>query len=303
MKKEDLADAMDGLYESDLVEVDEVRNAPRLTVVRGGAWKKRVWILVAVFVFVMASGFAYRYLMDFAGNVTLDDKNEPDGTTRSGYLVTVKAEDAVISWNDMTGEIQNTIPDLAEQLARAASIPRQSEPNEISSNPDYREGIERIFSSASEASAFVGYSGLKIPVVNLGNGSRSKVYIDGVQGKQLPAKVTILIDHGEAESGIYAYTTIEMNISEVMLTQIRDDAVVASGYYFSRLQSDNLTLESVEVNGREFKVVKGRELTESSMGTLVSWIENKAIYTLWIIWPEDQIEAADAAMLAWMQSF
>ena len=50
-------------------------------------------------------------------------------------------------------------------------------------------------------------------------------------------------------------------------------------------------------------VVKGRELMDGSMGTLVSWIENKVMYTLWIIWPEDREEAANAAMLAWIQSF
>ncbi|MBO4627879.1 MAG: hypothetical protein J5645_07875 [Lachnospiraceae bacterium] len=305
MKKEDLADAVGGICESDLIEVDEVRNAPRLTVVRGGSWKKRMWILVAVCVFVLATGFACKYLMNYTGKVELDEKQTPDGETRSGYLMTVKAKDAMISWSELTGEIQNILPDLADQLARAALIPRQSEPNEITNNPDYPEGIERTFATASDAAAFIGYAGLKTPVVDLGNGSRSKVYISGSQGEQLPWEVKVSIDHGEADSGIYAYTTIQLNIADVLMAEGRngEDDVLTNGYYFSRLQPDDLTLESVEVNGREFKVVKGRELTDAAMGTLVSWIENRALYTLWIIWPEEQAEAANAAMLSWMQSF
>lgn len=305
MKKEDLTDAMVGIYESDLVEVDEVRNAPRLTVVRGGAWKKRVLVLVAVCVFILAAGFTYEYLLRFEGGIELSETNADEGGATSGYLTTVKAKDAVIAWGDLTGDIQNVLPDLADQLARAALIPRQSEPNEITENPDYPEGIERTFATASDAAAFIGYAGLKTPVVDLGNGSRSKVYISGMQGEQLPWEVKVLIDHGEADSGIYAYTTIQLNIADVLMAEGRngEDDVLTNGYFFSRLQPDNLTLESVEVNGREFKVVKGREFTDGAMGTLVSWIENKVMYTLWIIWPEDQAEAADAAMLAWMQSF
>ncbi len=305
MKKEDLADAMEGIFDSDLEEVDALRNAPRTPVVRKFSRKKRILILVAACVLLLGAGFAYRYLMRYPGEVDLTDVETSLFDSTGGYFTHLKIRDTVISWKEMKGEIRNTLPELAAQMERAARIPRQSEANDIARDPDYFEGIKRDFSTIGQAAVFVGYAGLKTPTVDLGEGSRTQVILFGEQQEELPYRVMLSTIFGQNRDGIYASQTIELHISEVMVGEGRngEDDEITNGYLFSQMNSSEITATTVEENGREFKVFKGRYALGAGMATTVSWVENKAIYTLWMRWPDDQEAAADAKMLEWMRSF
>ncbi|MBR6020734.1 MAG: hypothetical protein IK055_11010 [Lachnospiraceae bacterium] len=302
MKKEWLTDAIGGIDDADLEITDEVRDAaPRQ--LRERTRNRRILILAAVCVFLMAVGFTHDYVMEFLGDVGFGKEDRMAENEQGTVIlldqmgicyVTFNPKDVRIPLRNIHGKILKAKQEIKQKIERAEKEPYWRAVNSFAYN-----GVVGGIESAEAGAEYVGYKPLRVPKPdldeNIGGGGYSVI------GDEKTAEIQIIelaSHYGNRADGITAGTTTLLYTDKYPTS-----ADYTQRYAFDAVSGVEMEKRTVVENNREFIVVTGLSYDGENMQSVAFWMEDKVIYILTLTWRKDMQEEAERVLLSWMRSF
>lgn len=295
MKTANLIDALGLMDDSMLREVELLRSGQTLALNHqasalnrqtsapnhGKSWRKLL-LPLATSLLIAVGGITAYGINVFHWNFT-QTKGDSLSDQTQGFQVTLDDAVSKVKLKEIKGEVRKASDAIVKQFA-----------NHKSYDSWFPGHYRQTFSSIEEATAYIGYEGLRLPEPSL---SPNLVEVN-VQGDKDGKLQRISLDASNlSPTRHYHYTSSAILFTENDPSEAGIRAIVGD---YAGL---NVTTRTETVGGREFLIISVSQNPNEYAFQEILWQENKVLYFLHVNYAEDAEDEAQKIMQEWMNGF